>query len=275
MSTGTLDDPVTRVRLLQAARAFFATLRISAAMPPSDWPYVAAGTGLRLLQFGVFVGIWRSLPPEVVAGSGVTVSALLTYSAVAAAVGPFLHPQTTLSVHIANGSLSVRLLWPMGVVSQFVSELIGAALPAAALTAVAVSIASPLLGVSLAPAGAPLLFILSLFLAVTVGIAVDFWFALLTVHLGNDIWFVNSIRAACTSVLSGALVPFSLMPWHIGDVLSLLPFAAMASGPLRVYTQDTGALELLASQALWAVLLWLGLAWRVRVSRDKVVGFGG
>ena len=222
----------------------------------------------------MLTGIWRSLPPEAAAG-GVSVPTLLTYSAVAAAAGPLLGPQTTLSVHIANGSLSVRLLWPMGVVSQFVSEMLGSVLPATALTAAAVAGAAVLFDVPLAPAGPPPLFLVSLLLAVAAGVAVDFWFALLTVHLGSGIWLVNSIRAACTSVLSGALIPFSVMPWHIGDVLALLPFAAMASGPLRVYTQETGAAGLIAFQAGWAVLLWLGLARRVRASRDKVVGFGG
>ena len=250
-------------------------MAIAMAMPKSDVPFLAAGAGLRLLQFGVLVGIWRSLPPDKLAASGMTVGALLTYSAVAQIAGPLLNPKTTLAAHVTNGTLAVRLLWPLGVVSQFVAELLGSALPATILSIVGISIAAALLDVSLAPAGAPLLFGLSLLLGITVGVAVDFWFALLTVRLRYSVWFVASIRTTLTAVVSGALIPLHLMPWGIGDVLGVLPFAAMASGPLRVYTQQAGAVPLLASQAVWAAVLWLGLVWAVGKSRDKVVGVGG
>ena len=153
--------------------------------------------------------------------------------------------------------------------------MLGAAVPAVMLSLAGISIAAALLEVPLAPTGAPLFFVLSLILGITVGVAVDFWFALLTVRLRYSVWFVASIRTTLTSVFSGALIPLNLMPWHIGDVLSVLPFAAMASGPLRVYTQQTGAAPLLASQAVWAAILWFGLVWAVRKSRDKVVGVGG
>lgn len=275
MSLGTASRPAMRRRIRRASGGFWATMRISAVIPVSDLPFLAVTVGLRVLQFAVFVGIWRSLPQHQLDASGMTLSALLTYSALAQAIGPVLNPTTTLSAHVANGSLTVRLLWPLGVVSQFVSEMLGSVLSVTAVSATAIAVASLVMGVPLAPTGAPLLFAVSLVLAVVVGVAVDFWFALLTVRLGNGIWFVTVIRGACTVVISGALIPLALMPWHIGDFLEWLPFAAMVSGPLRVYTQESGALTLLASQAAWAVALWLGLVWAVRRSRDKVVGYGG
>lgn len=275
MSLGTVDRLSAGGRAHRAVHAFFATMRISAAMPVSDTPFRIIGLGLRVLQFGVLVGIWRSLPADRLAASGLTVSALLTYSALAQAVGPLLNPQTSLTEHIANGSLAVRMLWPMGVVSQFASEMLGAIVPITLVGAAVISGAALLFHVPLTGAGSPSLFVLSLLLAIVVGLAVDFWFALLTVRLGNGIWFVNAIRAACTSVISGALIPLSLMPWHVGRVLQVLPFAAMASGPLRVYTQSSGAATLLASQAAWAIVLWAGVVWWAAKSRDKVVGQGG
>lgn len=250
-------------------------MRMAAAVPRSDVLVLAATVLLRLLQFGVFLGIWRSVPSEQLLASGVSVPSLLTYTAVSQAIGTLLNPKTTLTDHLASGSLSVRLLWPMGVVSQFVSEMLGSVLPVTAISVAALSVVAPLLDVSLAPSGQPLLFALSLMLAMTVGIAVDFWFALLMVQLGNTIWFVNEVRAACTSVISGALIPLNLMPWHIGDLLQLLPFSAMAFGPLWIYTQPGGALPVLVSQVVWAVVLWLGLYWWAKKSRDKVVGLGG
>jgi ABC-type uncharacterized transport system permease subunit len=263
------------LRARRAVRGFGATMRISAVMHPSDVPYVAVNVLLQLLKFGVIVTIWQHLPADQLSGTGFDLPALLTYTTIATAVGPLLNPQTSLAEHIANGSLAVRMLWPMGIVSQFTSEMLGRVLPTALVTAGVVCGTAVLLDVPLGGAGSPALFLLSLLLGIAVGLMVDFGFALLTVRLSNGIWFVLTIRAACTTIVSGALIPFSLMPWHIGDVLQFLPFAAMASGPLLVYTQETGALGVIASQAAWAVVLWLGLAWWSRHSRDKVVGFGG
>jgi ABC-type uncharacterized transport system permease subunit len=270
----TIIDQSRAVRLRRGVRSTAATVRIAAVVPIADMPYLLVGVGLRLLQFAVFVGVWRSLAPGELPGQS-TVTTLLTYSAMAQILGPLLSPMTTLTAHVANGSLAVRLLWPMGVVAQFAGEMFGALLPGAIAGAVVIAGAAVLMGVPLAPAGSVVLFALSLLLALAVSVAVDFWFGLLTVELGNGIWFVSTIRAACTSVISGALIPLYVMPWHIGDVLGWLPFAAMASGPLRVYTEESGAWMLLASQAAWAVVLWYGLARRLRRVRDKVVGYGG
>jgi len=275
VSPEAIDRRVPSTRIILALRGFFATMRMAAVVPRSDVLVLAATVGLRLLQFGVFVGIWRSLPPEQLEASGVSVPSLLTYTAVSQAFGTLLNPKTTLTDHLASGSVSVRMLWPMGVVSQFVSEMLGSVLPVTAISVAALAVVAPLIGVPLAPAGHPVLFLVSLVLAMIVGVAVDFWFALLMVQLGNSIWFVNEVRAASTSIISGALIPLNLMPWHIGHVLQLLPFAAMAFGPLRIYTQPEGAVPTLASQAIWAVVLWVGLAWWARKSRDKVVGLGG
>jgi ABC-2 type transport system permease protein len=275
VSPGAVRSCARSAEIIRAWRAFFATMRMAATVPRSDVLVLAATVGLRLLQFGVFVGIWRSLPAEQLAASGVSVPSLLTYTAVSQAIATLLNPQTTLNQHLANGTLSVRLLWPMGVVSQFVSEMLGSVFPVTALSIAALAAVAPLLGVSLAPSSPPLLCALSLLLAMTVGVAVDFLFALLTVRLGNSIWFVTIIRTASTSVISGALIPLNLMPWHIGDVLQALPFAAMAFGPLRIYTEPNGAVPLLVSQAGWAVVLWVGLVVWARRSRDKVVGLGG
>ncbi|MFC3495840.1 hypothetical protein [Glycomyces rhizosphaerae] len=263
------------LRARRALRGFAATMRISAVIHPADVPYVAVNVVFQLLQFGVLITIWRNLPQDQLGNTAFDVPALLTYTTVATAIGPLLNPQTSLSEHIANGTITVRMLWPMGIASQFASEMLGRILPVMLVTSGVVCGTALLLDVSLVGAGSLGLFAVSLLLGVAVGLMVDFCFALLTVRLANGIWFVITIRMACTTIVSGALIPFSLMPWHIGDVLQFLPFAAMASGPLLVYTQETGALGVIASQAAWALALGLGLMWWSKRLRDKVVGFGG
>ncbi|WP_375386082.1 hypothetical protein [uncultured Microbacterium sp.] len=252
-----------------------ATARLAMTMPPSDYLQVALTVGLRVLTFGVLVGVWTSIPVAQLEASGTTLPAILTYTAVAQALGPLLAPRTTLADHIANGSIAVRLLWPMSTISQFVSEWAGLVLPNVALGVLGVGAAAWALGIDILPNGNIPIVILSILLAITVGIAVDFAFALLTVRLNNGIWFVNSIRAATTSLISGSLIPLSIMPWHIGEVLAALPFAAMAFAPLQVYVGAGDPVYWLLVQGSWALVLWVALFFWARSSRDDVVTAGG
>jgi ABC-2 type transport system permease protein len=110
---------------------------------------------------------------------------------------------------------------------------------------------APLLGVDprAVDPGAGGLLLVSLGLAVAVGLALEF--------------------------LSGALVPLALLPWGLGEVFAWLPFAATASAPLRIYTGTGDALPLLAMQAGWAVALWPLANWLWRANREKLAFHGG
>jgi ABC-type uncharacterized transport system permease subunit len=82
------------------------------------------------------------------------------------------------------------------------------------------------------------------------------------------------LRGAILGVLSGALLPLAILPWGLGKVFDWLPFASMASAPLRIYT-GTGSWPVLLLQAGWAVVLWLVAAWLWRACRERLVGYGG
>jgi ABC-type uncharacterized transport system permease subunit len=49
----------------------------------------------------------------------------------------------------------------------------------------------------------------------------------------------------------------------------------MAWAPLAVYTGTGQPLPLMASQLVWAVVLWPLAAWLWRANREKLVGYGG
>jgi viologen exporter family transport system permease protein len=126
-----------------------------------------------------------------------------------------------------------------------------------------------------ASAAAGALFVASLFLSVTVGLAIDFLFGALMVVMEQDYWSVHYVRNGVTGLLSGAVIPLALLPWGVGDLFSWLPFAALASAPLRIFTGTGEPLPLLAGQAIWALLLWplAGLLWRA--NRERLVCYGG
>ena len=66
-----------------------------------------------------------------------------------------------------------------------------------------------------------------------VGVALDFLYGAAIAALRVEIWMLDGLRNAVTLLLSGAVVPFALMPWSLGEWLRWLPFGAVASAPLR------------------------------------------
>jgi ABC-type uncharacterized transport system permease subunit len=188
-----------------------------------------------------------------------------------------LASRTRLDEALRSGDIATRLLQPMGVVGHFVAETAGGWLFGFALFSLPLLLAAPLLGVNPLPAsaGAGVLFVVSLVLGVTVGVALDFIFTALMVVFGWNVHDVERLRAAVGALLSGAVLPLALLPWGMGEVLAWLPFASMASAPLSIYTGTGDALRLLALQAAWAGALWPLANWLWRANRQKVVIYGG
>jgi ABC-type uncharacterized transport system permease subunit len=117
--------------------------------------------------------------------------------------------------------------------------------------------------------------VLSLILAISVGLALEFIFGALVVALEQGVWVVSQVRVALTTILSGSLLPLALLPWGLGAVFGWLPFAAMASAPLRIYTGTGDPLPLLLVQAGWSAVLWPLAHWMWQANREKLVGYGG
>ena len=85
----------------------------------------------------------------------------------------------------------------------------------------------------------------------------------------------QSLGALAVTFGSGALLPLSLLPDRLGDVLRVLPFAAIVQTPFEIFTGHRAALPALASQLVWGIVLLL-LGRRVlRRAVAKVVVQGG
>ena len=67
----------------------------------------------------------------------------------------------------------------------------------------------------------------------------------------------------------------ALLPAGIGAVFGWLPFASMASAPLQLYIGTGDATRLLALQVGWSLLLWPLARWLWRISRERMVSYGG
>jgi ABC-2 type transport system permease protein len=58
-------------------------------------------------------------------------------------------------------------------------------------------------------------------------------------------------------------------------VFGWLPFAAMASAPLRIYTGTGDPVPLLLLQLGWSVALWPVAYWSWNRNRQRLVSYGG
>jgi ABC-2 type transport system permease protein len=250
---------------------------MAASGATGDSPLFLVDYLLRLLRVVVPLALWRLILAHRGVVSGYSLGDVLTYTLIAAAFAEQLNPHTELDTAFWLGTLPVTMLQPVSLVTHFAADMCGRWLPGLILFTVPLLLVTPLLGVDPAPAGpvAAILFMVSMALGVTIGLAVEFLFGGLTVALDQGYWVIARIRTAFTVLLSGALLPLALLPWHLGETIALLPFASIASAPLRIYTGTGNAAGLIALQLSWCVVLWPLTLWLWRANRGRMVSYGG
>jgi ABC-type uncharacterized transport system permease subunit len=224
---------------------------------------------LRFLRVAVLLAMWRALLGGRGAVAGLTLDAVLTYTLIAGVFAQQLDPRTELHWSMWQGTLATRYLRPMDLFAQFVAEAAGRWLPSSVLFSLPLLLAASTRGRQ-AAAGAA--FALNLVLAVW-SASRSTSFSALMVAWRLPLWAVQQLRIGLTALLArccrcsctrGASARFG---W--------LPFASMASAPLRIYTGTGDPLVLLATQAAWAALLW-PLAHRLwDAQRERMVSYGG
>ncbi len=232
---------------------------------------------LRLIRVAVLLSIWRIVLAGRGPVSGMTLATVLTYTLIAEVFAEQLTPRTRLEEALWEGTIATRLLQPMNVVGQFAAEMWGQWAVNLALFSLPLLLLCPAFGVSPRPAGwgAAALFAVSLLLAMSVGLALEFIFGALVVAMQESVWVVAQVRRAVTLLLSGAVLPLALLPWGLGNVFQWLPFASLASTPLKLYTGTGNPLVLLPLQLAWSVLLWPLAGWMWRRYRERLAGHGG
>lgn len=242
-----------------------------------DSPLFLLDYALRLLRVLILIGLWRSVLGGGRTSEGVELGAVLTYTVIAEAFAEQLALRTTLIEAFWEGTIVVRFLRPMGLVRQLSAEMAGRWLVHFAVFSIPLLVLAPALGVDPRPA-TPLaagLFVISLMLAIVVGLAMEVFFGAATVALEQPVWLIDYLRTAVATLLSGSLLPLAIYPWGLGQVFSWLPFAAMAWAPLAIYTGLGDPVPLLLSQVFWAVIMWPVANWLWTSNREKMVGYGG
>lgn len=258
-------------------RAHLATARIAAFGPLADGLWAAFPVALRFVRVLILLAIWPTLIPPGEVVSGYRLEAVLTYSLVAEVFAAQLNVRTPIGAALWNGAIATRFTWPMPLATQYAAEMIGDwALPMLLVSAPLLLLA-PFLGVDPLPASAArlALFLVSLLLAITIGIAIDMACTVLIVRIDLGPWVLNAARAVVQAICSGAWVPLALLPFHLGALFDWLPFASAASAPLRIYTGTGDPLPLLALQGAWVIVVITAVRAAWNLSRERVALFGG
>ena len=257
-------------------RSFYKTAVMESASLVGESSYFFIGYLFRFLRVIVLLSLWRTI----LAGksdTALTLGAVLTYTLIAEAFVEQLTPRTDIEWAMHDGGIATRFLQPLSLVAQFSSLMVGRWLFALAFVSIPLLFSAPLLGVNPAPASAPaaLWFALSLTLTIAIGVALDFLFAGSFALVEGSAYLVGQIRSALTTLLSGSLIPLAFFPWGLGELLQWLPFASLASTPLRIYTGSGDPLFLVTVQLGWVVVLWPLALWLWRINREKLVLYGG
>ena len=256
---------------------YWKTAAMAATSYFGDSPLFLIDYLLRLLRVLVLLSIWRAILAGRGPVSGMTLDAVLTYTLIAEVFGAQLAPRTELDTEFWNGGIATRLLQPLGIFGHFSADMFGRWMFELAVFGLPLLLLAPLLGVDPRPAsvGAGLLFVPSLLLAISVGLAIEYIFGGLLILLEMPHWAVRQMRNAVTTLLSGALIPLALLPPAVGAAFAWLPFAAMASAPLQIYTGTGAPFLLLLSQAGWSLALWPLAHWLWHAGRERMVSYGG
>src|SRR6266852_2285110 len=247
---------------MRLMRGYLKTAAMSAG-DVGDTPLFVVDYAMRILSVLVLLALWRTILSGRESTGAMPLAAVLSYTVVAEVFAEQLAVRTTLSLAFWEGTLVIRFLRPMGMVRQLASEMAGKWLISLSLFSVPLLLVTPLLGVDPRPSSvvAGGLFILSLALAILVGLALDLFFGALTVALEQPVWLIEYTRTALATLLSGSLLPLAYYPWGLGDVFAWLPFAAMAWAPLAIFTGSGQPVSLFLRQLMWAGVLWAAANW--------------
>jgi ABC-type uncharacterized transport system, permease component len=260
-------------------KKYYATVSMCAAQAfDGNFLCVAADYAVRFIRFLVLILIWRSLAATGADFNGLTLDRILTYLLMASVLHQQLNIITPATSALWEGSIIGRYTRPVPVIGSFVAETVGRWwIPVFLFYSLPLWLASPLFDISPLPAGPAcgLLSVLSLALSASLGFALDILFAALAMRMKNGCWAAMVVREALASIFSGALIPFAVLPWNLGEIFELLPFGSIANAPLSVYIGTGDTVRLLLLQVFWNVTLWFAALRIYRKSEERMISYGG
>lgn len=228
---------------------------------------------LKIIYLLPMIFLWRSFAADGADLGGFTLSQLLTYTCVSAMFNQQLNVWTEASSWNYDGRIINLFMRPQTIFGQIIFHTAGGWFPELLMFSLPLAIILPLFGVNIIPAS--IYFLPCLILSISLGFAVDTFFVCFIIRMKNSAWLVTSLRSAVTSLLSGAIIPFDLLPFNLGGLFKLLPFGSLAAAPLTVFVGTAEPLNIILLQVLWNIILWPFACLAFHKSRERIMSYGG
>ena len=234
--------------------------------------YLFPNIAVSLMYLLPLMFLWR-----VIAGSGVEVgmslSQLLTYTYVNALLSEMLVVRTLASSWNYEGQLLNLFARPLPVFGQLIAQTVGGWIPMLLIFSLPMFIIAPLFGITIVPA--TMWFFPSLLLCISLGFALDFIFACVTIRLRGMAWLGHTIRMAIVSLFSGTVIPFKVLPFGLTTIFEYQPFGSLGGAPLSLFTGTADTTQIIITQIAWNLIIWpVSILW-FKKSRERQVSYGG
>jgi len=134
------------------------------------------------------------------------------------------------------------------------------------VSAIAVAVSAVLFFAGGAPLPSSPLFLLSFLLVIPLKFVITYITCMVCFWTHNFMG-VSWAKLAVVQLFSGGLIPITLLPGWLATVAAMLPFAGITATPAAIYlgqVSQTQALQAIAVQVVWVVVLWFSarLLWR-------------
>lgn len=228
---------------------------------------------LKIAAMGALIMVWRALYTQGADMGGMTLNQVLVYTILSTFLGPVLNVQTPASSWLHDGTMLSLYQRPSTIFGQLIAHTMGGWLMPLGIMLVPMGLVAFFCGVDMRPVDG--WFAVSIALSIAQGFAVDFLFACLMIRMDGLEWPMYTLRNALTALFTGSVIPFAALPWGIGRYLALSPLGTLAGAPLSLYSGLGDPFEIILAQALWTAALWPLAVWCFRLSRERMVSYGG
>jgi ABC-2 type transport system permease protein len=240
-----------------------------------------AGIVSYLIYVTVYYFIWRAVFAVDPHFAGFTLSQMITYVGVGWIIRSmyFNNLDTEMAEDILDGRMTMTMVKPVSVQMSYVARAMGESAFRLLMLTVPATVAIGLIFPVQAPASLAhfAAFVVSLAGSVLLVAAINFVVGSCAVRLTSILGLLRA-KFWVQDLLSGVLVPLTLLPAPLRAVSHWLPFEHIGFTPLMIYLGKLSWASIgraLAAEALWiAFLLWFG-AWFWRVMSRKITIHGG
>ena len=231
---------------------------------------------LNYIWFFLMIQVWIFIANN--SEISMTKSQLLTYSLMSTIFRPQMDIISSATSSLWEGSIIGRYTRPMHIFSSFIAETIGKWwIPSFFTLAIPLILLATFININPLPFSffTGIMGFISLLLSASLGFAMDFIFSALAMHLKDKCWAALQIRESILNLLTGAIIPLSLMPIAIGNILKILPFASLSSVPINIYIGIIDPLNSIVLQIFWNILFWKIAFVVYKKSEEEMISFGG